>query len=569
MPPSDPLTETGLARFGALGRAEQVMVDGVGNGVFDRVGAGGLPRQGDTDREVRADLIRALVMGGDGLPAMHEKGLRLTGAWITGTLDLEGCRIPRDIGLLDCRFDAIPVLRSAVIDTLSLDGSTLPGLNADRVEARGDLLFRSATIDGLIALKGARIEGDLVFDGANLTNLNDVCVAAERISVRGGALFRGARLEGEIVLAGGRIGGHLDLVGATISRPGGFAVEANSVTVGGDVALRHAVITGSFDLQTARVGGDLDLSGATLSVPEGMALNLDRTKVIAAFFLRQGAKVEGTLSLAGAELGAILDEPASWPATGDLVLNRCLYGAFLGAAADASLRLDWLARQTPSRWGEDFWPQPYEQLAKVLREMGHDDDARAVLMEKERLSRRSRRARTDNLPRRGLMLVNDSFLGLTTGYGRMPLLALVWMFVLWALGAMLYTHLYTVGALRPYSVVILRSPEWVLCAVPEGERLFMVSLGTDREGLAQPGQTQMACYLQQPEANAYPKFNATMLSAEAMILGLGVGQKDIWSPDTRTPIGYFGKWFAYFQTLAGLVLGLLAVAGFSGIVKSS
>ena len=97
----------------------------------------------------------------------------------------------------------------------------------------------------------------------------------------------------------------------------------------------------------------------------------------------------------------------------------------------------------------------------------------------------------------------------------------------------------------------------------------MVSLGVERDGLALAGQTQMACYLQQPEANAFPKFNAPMLSAEAIIPGLGVGQKDIWSPDTRTPIGYFGKWFAYFQTLAGLALGLLAVAGFSGIVKSN
>ena len=544
------------------------MVDGVGNGVFDRVGAGGLPGAGDTDRQVRATLIRALLLGGDDLPVMHEKGLRLGGAWVTGTLDLEGCRIPRDIGLLDCRFDAIPVLRSAVIDTLSLDGSVLPGLTADRLEARGDLLFRAATIDGLVALKGARIEGDLVFDGATLSNTAEICIAAERIAVRGGVLFRGARLDGELVLSGGRIGGHLDLVGVAIDRAGGFAVEANSVTVGGDVALRHAAITGSFDLQTARVGGDLDLSGAALSAPGGMALNLDRTKVAAAFFLRDGARIDGTLSLAGAELGAMLDDPASWPAKGDLVLNRCQYGAFLGAAADAPRRLDWLARQTPSRWGEDFWPQPYEQLAKVLREMGHDDDARDVLMEKERLSRRSRRDRTANPVRRGLLLAIDTVLGLTTGYGRMPLLALVWMAVLWALGAMLYTHLESVGALRPYSVVILRSPEWVLCSVPQGEQQFMVSLGAERDGLAQPGQTQMACFLQQPEADAFPKFNAVMLSAEAIIPGIGVGQKDIWSPDTRTKIGYFGKWFAYFQTLAGLALGLLAVAGFSGMVKS-
>ena len=42
-----------------------------------------------------------------------------------------------------------------------------------------------------------------------------------------------------------------------------------------------------------------------------------------------------------------------------------------------------------------------------------------------------------------------------------------------------------------------------------------------------------------------------------------------WSPDTRSTKGYAGKWFMYFQTVAGFALGLLAVAGFSGIVKSN
>lgn len=559
----------GLAAFEPFGRAELTLLEGIGNGIYDRVGSGGLPEPGEEDRQVRAELLRLLLLGGTGVPTMHEKGLRLAGAWVTGVLDLEGCRIPRDIGLQDCRFDAPLVLRSAIIDTLSLDGSHLPGFDADRLESRGDLLFRAATVTGPILLRGARIEGDLILDGARLNRPGDACLSAERISVRGGALFRGTTAAGTLVLQGARIGGHLDLVGATILCPGGIALETNSISIGGDLAMRHAQVSGTVNLLTARIGGDVDLSGAGISAPGAMAMALDRTSVASAFFLRDGARIEGTLSLAGAVLGAMVDDPASWPAKGDLVLNRCLYGAFLGAPAEADLRLDWLARQTPARWGEDFWPQPYEHLAKVLREMGHDDDARVVLVEKERRARRARRARIDFVPRRVLQWGIDRGLGMTTGYGHRPLLALVWMFVLWAAGAVLYSHLESVGALRPYSAVILRSPEWVLCSAERGQTVFMVSLGAERQGLAEPGESQMACYLRQPEAEAFPKFNATMLSAEAIIPGLGVGQKDIWSPDTRKPIGYFGKWFAYFQTLAGLALGLLAVAGFSGIVKSS
>ena len=37
-------------------------------------------------------------------------------------------------------------------------------------------------------------------------------------------------------------------------------------------------------------------------------------------------------------------------------------------------------RQRPSHLGKDFRPQPFEQLIKVLREMGHDADARQIAM---------------------------------------------------------------------------------------------------------------------------------------------------------------------------------------------
>ncbi len=561
--------DEGLSSFGRLGPAEITLVEGIGSGNFDRVGSGGLPAEGDEARRVRAALIRFLLLGGPDAPALHEKGLRLGGAWIDGVLDLEGCRVPRDIGLLDCRFDAPPVFRSAVIDTLALDGSDLPGFAADRLEARGDLLFRSATVRGPIVLRGSRISGDLIFDGATLECPGDRALGAERISVRGGAMLRGAIVRGSLAFPGGRIGGDLDLIGTVIEQTDGPALEADSVQVSGDLTLRLANLKGAATLVTARIGGDLDLTGAVVSSPGEIAVNLNRTTAEGAFFLRSGARIEGALSLTGAMLGAIVDEPDCWPAKGDLLLNRCLYGAFLGGMVDAHSRLDWLSRQSPDRWGEDFWPQPYEQLAAVLGQMGHDEDKRRVLIEKERLSRRARRGRAKSWITRALLWVKDALMGMTTGYGRMPLLALIWITGFWVSGAVFYAQLDRAHAMRPNSPVILRSPEWVLCAEQTADRRFIPSLGVERSGLAMPDEAQLACYRRQPEASAYPKFNALMLSADATLPGLGSGQKDYWSPDTRVAAGYFGKWFMYIQTIAGLALGLLAVAGFSGIVKSN
>ncbi len=563
------MTAPDLAAFGELGPAEARLLEGIGTGALDRLGAGGLPDAGDDSRKVRADLIRFLLLAGDGAPRVHEKGLRLGGAWIVGALDLEGCRVPRDMGLLDCRFDDAMILRSAVIDTLALDGSDLPGVAADRLDARGDLLFRATTIRGPVQLRGARVGGDLIFDGATLDNPNDRVLQAERIFVRGGALFRGASLRGSLAIPGGRVGGDLDLIGATVERPDGPAIEADSTQIDGDVTLRLAQVTGSVSLVTSRIGGDMDLSGASVARPDDMAVDLGRTAVAGAFFLREGARLSGTLSLNGATLGAIVDDPACWPTTGDLRLNRCLYAAFLGSVVTARERLDWLSRQTPERWGEDFWPQPYEQLARVLGEMGHDEDKRRVLIEKERLARRARRNRARMPGARALLLLRDWLALVMTGYGRLPLLTLIWIAVIWGAGAALYSGLDRMNAMRPNAPVTLRSPEWVLCATPQARQAFLPSLGGERAGLAEAGEAQLACFRRQPEAAAYPKFNALMLSADAIVPGSGSGQSAYWSPDTRTPAGSAGKWFMYFQTIAGLGLGLLAVAGFSGIVKSN
>ena len=140
-----PAATASLDDFRPLLPAEEEVVARLHSGDFDRLGDGSRPELDDPARAIRAPFLRFLLLGGDEGCRPHEKGIRLTGAWIRGTLDLEACRIFRDIGLKDCRFDAAPILRSAIIDRLFLDGSSLPGFlcGASR-DPRRDLLARSS-----------------------------------------------------------------------------------------------------------------------------------------------------------------------------------------------------------------------------------------------------------------------------------------------------------------------------------------------------------------------------------------------------------------------------------------
>jgi len=111
--------------------------------------------------------------------------------------------------------------------------------------------------------------------------------------------------------------------------------------------------------------------------------------------------IKGSLELAGATVHRFVDGPRAWPeqeikgANGKklravITLDGFCYDRFGGQGLSAAARCAWLLRQPHEELTQDFRPHPWEQLIKVLREMGHEDDAKAVAVEKQRARRRAR-----------------------------------------------------------------------------------------------------------------------------------------------------------------------------------
>lgn len=556
-----------LDDFRPLLPAEEEIVAKLQSGNFDRLGDGDLPTEADPARVVRAPFLRFLILGGEAGCRPHEKGVLVRGAWISEVLDLEACRVFRDIGLNDCHFEAAPILRAAIINRLFLDGSRLPGLQAERLEARGGIYLRGADVEGGINLDQARLGGNLECDGATIRNRSGYALLGRSLEVRN-VLLRGATLRGGANLAGAVLTADLDAAGATVPAFERSAIDATEITCHGSIVLRSAHVTGEVRLTGSAIAGDLDCSSTLVDHAGDTALDANRAVIKGAFFLRRDARLDGTLALTGASIGTIHDEAACWPKPGELLLNRCRYGAFIDGPVDAESRLDWLARQTPARWGEDFWPQPYEQLAAVFREMGHGEDASSVLVIKERLQRRARRARTESPVWRALLFVADGILGITLGYGRRPLFALVWLVFFWLAGVGIFAYAEGQGAVMPNSAVVLRAPEWTLCGIAHGEQRPLVASGPS-QGLAMPDQTQLDCFRQRWEASSYPAFSPWMYSLDTLLPVLDMGQRSFWRPNPAKPGGRVAISYFYFQSIVGWALSLLAVAGFSGLVKSS
>jgi cytoskeletal protein CcmA (bactofilin family) len=529
-----------LADFGPLTAAEQAVIDGLGTGHVTRLGDGRLPdKDAGEDRRVRAGLIRWLALGAPGDDAavqLHEKGLRIAGALVvsdgqadpvlagtTTGLDLEGCKLDHDLVLLGCRFHDTPVLRGARLQTLILDGSVLPGLQGDRLEARGSVFLRGVQAKGEVRLAGARIGGDLDCDGGRFETPHE----ADKEKTASGST--------------------------------GKALSADGLEARGSVFLGRVQAKGEVRLAGARIGGDLDCEGGQFENPDGRALSAQGARVEGTLLWRAGSRADGAVDLTAARLDTINDDPDCWPGPGDLLLNRCTYGAFTGKGIGGAERIRWLDLQDPARYGKDFWPQPWEHCAHVLREMGHPEDARQVLIAKEERQRaavlaRLRREVTGTWRhfRIPLRIGLDRLLGALIAYGHRPLRTLWWLAAMWLLGAVLFGVAHGDGAFKPNNAFILSKPEWAQCA----------------DGGARRGDhpSTLACYRAQPEAAGYPRFNAALYSLDTLVPVVDLEVQDYWVPDeTVSPAA---RTYLWVHIAMGWFLALLAVAGFSGLIDT-
>ncbi|MEM9196337.1 MAG: hypothetical protein AAGD12_00655, partial [Pseudomonadota bacterium] len=513
-------------------------------------------------------------LDGSFCPGLTADGLRTTGSVhlankfeAQGAVRLLGAKIGGDLACVGGKFR----------------NSGGNAINADGIETGGSVFLNDGfEAERKVRLLGAKIGGNLECDGGTFHNEDGDALSADRIETGGGVFLRGGfEAGGEVRLLGAKIGGNLDCDGGSFRNEKGNALSADGVETGGGVFLRGGFEAGGeVRLLGAKIGGTLDCDGGSFRNQKGYALSADSAAVSGVFFMREGAVVEGVLDLTRARLGAINDDRACWPEKrGWLVLDGCTYDAILGGPVDAETRLDWLGLQDPSNYSKDFWPQPYEQLAKVFRAMGHAEDARKVLVEKERLQRADRwkreekqrnalldlrqKATTDAERqtftatlgrlwfRRRAHRAWDVLVARSVGYGYRPVVALYWTLGLIAIASVFYFLTWRVGGMAPNSAVTLLSPSWA-------------------KAMADHPDAPSRAWVEMAEGKHYETFNAFAYAMDVILPVISFGQEAAWAPSTAKGFWSFGT-FAWFTgwlfRLLGWVITALGAAAITGIIR--
>jgi len=280
----------------------------------------------DLSRQIRASVLAGLLTGTQCPGGKVPRIVKVRGARITGTLDLEAATLVCPLLLHGCYFDKPVNLSEVTAPAIKMPGCHLPGLTAVQLRTARDLgLDRTRFTAGTeVSLVGARIGGTLDISGAHLANSNGPALNADGITIEEDMACSACFVaDGGIRLVGAHIRGELQLGGARLASKDGPALQTANLTVDQDMLCNENFrARGEVNLIGARIRGILDMSGAQLICKAGFALNADRLEVGQDVFCRDGFEAQGQVDVPGARIGGEIDlRGAKLTNPGGLALN--------------------------------------------------------------------------------------------------------------------------------------------------------------------------------------------------------------------------------------------------------
>ena len=330
-------------------------------------------------RNISPEFLSTILTDGTYQGLLRDKTVRIKGARFIDGIDLSNTEIGCDIILENIRID-----ETAKLDNLKLDGHLrfrnvwAPLVNLINAKVRGEvdlhgtfdnLNLSKARIDGQLSLRTSTINEYLFMNWTNL---------AQNLDMSEGNF-------GTVMLMHGNIRSIFLSDHATYREN----VMIDSVNFGANVWTRRSIFEGSVILVYSDIGKNLDISGSSFF----SSLDLTGTRIEGEFRFAMGQETadnvakweDGTfLNLRNAFAQALHDRasPKAWAETLELEgFDYAQVGGFLSEGAttlvdrDVGWLRDWLARD------KTFSPQPYKQLASVLRAAGYPDKADTILIE--------------------------------------------------------------------------------------------------------------------------------------------------------------------------------------------
>ena len=279
----------------------------------------------------------------------------------------------------------------AIIATMKMNfRSEFKDVDLSGLKVDGFLDMNGASFDGELLMTSASIQGDLLMSSHKLSPIKLVLLKVLRYIPRNFAMHEISKIEYKsefkrVDLGQAKIVGDLVLNGSKFKD----RLNLSSASISDDLLLQGVQLSQPATMSFLRIGSNLDARGATLSGLELTGARIERV-------LRLGGptreeKIEWKdykdakknshkpkLTLRNANVATLQENENAWPKNLKLELDGFTYKRFETSGKvtlyerGSQWFIDWLAKGTEKQLREHkiYSPQPYQQLAGVLRNTG-------------------------------------------------------------------------------------------------------------------------------------------------------------------------------------------------------
>lgn len=462
-----------VRNFTAIGNGEDGAVRLAGAIIGDQLSLSGAVLHNDSGPALIADRIQVQ-------DSMHlRNGFKATGSGKHGTLVLPGARIGGDLLCADAKLEnpSGPALAADGVQIeqdlefhhvqiagegdraaarfcdaqiggkLGLGATTFcnnsgPAFDGDRIHVRqgvfaeSGLRITASSQYGAVRLIDAKIDagfqctGTIMFNGTGSALLADGMHVTRSLELSEGFTAIGnSSSSGAVQMLGAQIGGQIQLLSASLENRSGSALAVDRIHVAGNVVLtNNCSVTGTGDHGTirllgARIDGQLTFDSTKIHNNSGPAVLATEMQVNQSLILSRGLDIIGagnsaTLNLASVKVGGLLVfDPGRLEHKSDTRARLHIDGLTYSGLPATPPDKDWL--EVIRSWTRTYSAQPYRQLATAHGSIGHDNEAKKVLM----TQRRDQISRSDAKLHARLWAW---MLRVTLGYGYKPGRALWW-----------------------------------------------------------------------------------------------------------------------------------------------
>jgi hypothetical protein len=564
-----------------------------------------------SERSLDAGGLRAALLAEDLDDVPADQPLEITGARITGALDLRGMTVKRPLYLFRCVVADVIKLIDASTATIVLGECKIAEIDADRVHVNGSLLIRGSELSRQLRMLSGVVEGDVDLRHSNFGA--GAPIVADRIRVKGAFYLRdGFSTHARVGLEGAEIGSALDCYKGSFSHAHGPALFLNaadikgfcifslasfatdptknksSVTISAEglnvrhfVTFHRATVQGQIVLRGGQIGANLNLTGLSIENPTKVALDLERARISGDVFMRpdnnpdgelekKPFKIIGGIVATSATIGGslIIDEATFQTDEGErLLLSRmAVSGVFRFIKSNVGRGEMSLANAKALALADDMtgWPAAGQLMLNGFDYGAFSGDAPTGWRQRVDWVRRHRQtAQFNPQPFTHLATVlrrtgNERDARMVAIVREREARRHMTPFSLWWLRNVLMEA--TCGhGYRPWLAAV-----WAFAFILLGTLVFQCA---DR-GFAPAKEAALTKYREGKALPAdYPPLVPFVYSADVFLPIVNLQQKEYWAPDPSTDEGYTAWIYRPFHILAGWFFTTIFVAGVSGLIR--